>query len=98
MNKEEIKEALNKFPEVQWDRYTEAEDETNFFGWIERKDKHSDFLVLSFIGSEVWYMTSSAKFSKGVAKRLGMKHSDCKRVEWLFGKKVNCIHQKKLIK
>ena len=96
MDKEEIKEILNKFPEVKWDRYTKVEDESNFFGWIERKDRHSDFLILSFIDKGLWwYMTSSAEFSKEITKRVGGRHIPCKRVEELFGKKVNCIHLKK---
>ncbi len=93
MNIKKIKKTLNVFPEVKWDRYTEIEGESNFFGWIEREDGKSDFLVLSFIDSRLWwYMTSSAKFSKEISKRLKLGHSECKRVEQLFGKQINCIH------
>lgn len=95
MNIDEIRKILNKFPKVKWDRYTEDGLVSNFFGWIKRKDGQSDFLILSFVDKKLWwYFTSSAKFSKKIAKKLKQKHLECTRVEDLFGKKVKCIHLK----
>lgn len=90
-----IKEMLNRFPEVRWDRYTEAGKERCFYGWIERADGRFDFLEILFMGAKVdSYMTSSRQYSLDFYKRIygdEEGHIDCKRVENLFGDEVNSI-------
>lgn len=85
-NKEQIALILNKFPEVVWDRATgDIDGDFSCFGWIARDDYKFDYLDLYFIKGEVCsYSTSSAKYSKEFANRLGFAHEDCKRMEHIF--------------
>ena len=87
-------EVLNRFPEVSWDRCAGGREQFTAFGWIPRDDGRSDFVVLQFMekpdGEEdwCWEVTSSAKHSADFSRRLGFKpeeHSDCERVEIVFG-------------
>lgn len=73
---------LNKLPEVHWDRYTDDGLTCTIFGWIYRKDRQRDFVIMVFDNNEFQYFdTSSAKYSLEFAKRLGTGHIDCQRVE-----------------
>lgn len=95
MSKTDIESTLNLFPEVVWDRWGGIIGGVMvIFGWIERKDGKSDFLVLLFRGSTAIQMiTSSADNSVDFSARLDFGHSNCNRVEnYFFG--VNCIRSK----
>lgn len=84
--KNEIQAVLNTFPEVTWDRWSGSLDRVTVYGWIARADTHADFLVLRISAGElVWFMTSSATYSRKFAARLGCgRHTDCERVEHDF--------------
>ncbi len=88
-----LKSILNKLPEVTWDRYSKGDGYICFFGWLDRKDQHKDYVeVTVWDDSDVSISTSSAKYSKEFSKRLGLdNHSDCLRVEDLFKSGVKCI-------
>ncbi len=93
-----IEDILNKLPEVRWDRYAQANNEFIIYGWIKRNDKRFDFVILRFFNNQVdSFITSSAKYSNSIHKRLGflIPHEPCKRVEDLFPRnEVNSIHLK----
>ncbi len=59
---------LNKFPFVKWDRFVEGKSIYTFYGWIFRKDKHEDFLVIEIDINDndfsPWFITSSARYSQ----------------------------------
>ncbi len=89
--KEIIKQILEAFDFVNWDRFT-VDNENNpvwfdFYGWIDReKDSYKDFVHLTYKASDnLWgAITSSDKYSKKIAILLGyslQEHSDCIRVE-----------------
>ena len=96
-----IERYLKKFPEVMWDRFARDEVGLTVYGWIERKeDGYKDFMILNFVNDEYgpdllydFFVTSSAKYTKEFAERLGLEHSDCERVEDVF-KIENCIKLK----
>lgn len=71
-------------PLLKWDRYTESDDEINAFGWIWRADGKLDFLVINFTIGEpvnnVWFCTSSAKYSADFSDLVQQKHSPCKKI------------------
>lgn len=82
-----MKLILNAFsnvcPDLEWDRYTETETELNCYGWIKRTDGGKDFLVINFSIDEtspdqVWFVTSSAKYSQSFCDLTGGTHSPCK--------------------
>lgn len=61
---------------VKWDRYAIRDDKEGFiFGWIEREDGGYDFVNVTFNiangGFNIGFNTSSAKYSKELARRLG---------------------------
>lgn len=81
MNKiDNLKHIIDTFPEVMWDRMP---DDVSIFGWIARDDGYKDFMLIDLNSDWTlnWYITSSKSFSKVFAERLGVDHSDCKRVE-----------------
>ena len=57
MSKRKVSEILNRLPFVVWDRYFEYDGGASYFGWIERKDHLSDFVVVDL-------------FDDGIAKRI----------------------------
>lgn len=76
-----------------WDRWGGTFEAMIVFGWIDRSDARSDFLVLHISSGVVFgFTTSSAKYSDDFAKRVGLaaEHSECKRVEHDFPVQ-NCI-------
>ena len=83
-----IGRTLNLFPEVKWDRWAGDEKETvSVFGWVEKEGtERCDFIHLMIDAKEgPWLIqTSSAKHSAEFSKRLGFRHSNCKRVEDSF--------------
>jgi hypothetical protein len=83
MDKKQIIENLKKLKNfVKWDRFIEFYDEISFFGWIDREDSYKDFVLIRFYNSiPNYFATSSAKYSKKIAKILGFIHTDCKKVE-----------------
>lgn len=89
---EKIKDILDKFDFVKWDRAIPCGDDfVDIYGWIDRdKDSYKDFVILSLsmnkIGEwKIWQcLTSSAKYSKKVNKISGftnVEHTDCIRVD-----------------
>lgn len=87
-----ITRELNRLPFVRWDRFCIADDRTeSIFGWIDRpQDAYKDFIVLYIDkdGGVDSYMTSSARYSLDIYKRLndgnGRGHRNCRRVEHYF--------------
>lgn len=85
-----MKEILEQFssicPDLTWDRYTESTREYSCYGWIKRKDDNKDFLVLNFMKLDkihnVWFCTSSAKYSELFAELCKGKHSKCKKIKF----------------
>ncbi len=84
MNRETIIQTLKKFDFVMWDRYFGECESLTFYGWIERKDKYKDFLILDFGVKPIWWATSSEKYSKKIAEMLNQDHSRCNRVEYFM--------------
>lgn len=80
---------------VEWDRYIESKSSITVFGWIKRKDKYKDFIIIEFdtvnYDINVWN-TSSAKFSNIISELIDINnvHNECKRVQYKFNIK-NCI-------
>jgi hypothetical protein len=74
--------AMNALPWVLWDRLVERADGLHAYGWVERGDGRSDFVVLTWApdGSGPEYLTSSALRSREVRAALGCGPSDCRRV------------------
>ena len=61
---EEIIKMLGKLSFVQWDRYTSPlpQHEYHIYGWMDRaKDTYKDFVVLSYVDGDFWFITSSAE-------------------------------------
>lgn len=85
---------LNLFPEVVCDRLVRSKGEMMIYGWIDREqDEYKDFIILEFDIDGVRQMTtSSAKYSKEFATRLGWEndHDDCERAEDYFDN-VKCV-------
>jgi len=80
--KEKIIEELRKLDFVEWDRYFGYEKSLTFFGWIDRKDQHKDFVYIEFENGVVLnYGTSSKRHTSRIAQFLKQSHSECKRVE-----------------
>lgn len=94
--KKKIERTLDSLPYVKWDRFCEfSRGEYSFFGWIDREqDSYKDFVTADFDrnGDNLYYMTSSAKYSLDLFKRLGdgtgHGHRNCKRVEDFFSAKT----------
>lgn len=92
MTLQQIADVLNLFPEVRWDRclHPGGEDDAEFvaYGWIDRDDGRSDFLLIRTRGEGVGFTTSSAALSRDFGRRLHgtvEHHVDCERVEDVFG-------------
>lgn len=85
--KHKVAAALKLLPEVTWDRWAgDLHEFSMFFGWIERDDGRSDFVVAKFEAGDCWSVTtSSAKHSEEFTRKLlgnrGDGHSTCKRIE-----------------
>ena len=93
-----IAERLNLLDEVRWDRFTAYANEVTVYGWIDRGDGRSDFVLITFaindlddsIRWEQWF-TSSAACSQSIYQRLSGRtegHVDCQRVDQTFGRLV----------
>lgn len=97
-----IEYYLNLYPEVGWDQFREQDDDFTIYGWIDREDGRSDFMLWvarDVPGKEQWegwrFTTSSSKWSREFSRCLipdkkDFEHIDCMRVEDL-GLKVNAI-------
>lgn len=92
-------EILNRFPEIRWDRLVEdtTEQLVEVYGWIDRDDGRSDFVVFRITHDLcVGFTTSSAHHSSSIADRLyghHDTHEDCQRVEEYFdGQVTNAVH------
>jgi hypothetical protein len=92
----EIAEILNRIPEARWDRFIDNDDEIVVYGWLEREDRHADFLLIIFglnaYQAVSWYqaVTSSAALSQSIAERLVGRevkhvHVPCQRVDEHLG-------------
>ena len=77
---------------ITWDRYTQT-DEGFFvvYGWIGRTDGQRDFLVVMLWEydkpEDVFYTTSSAKYSEEVSRVLygtADGHNACRKIDELF--------------
>jgi hypothetical protein len=75
---------MNALPFVLWDRLVDRADGLHVYGWIDRNDGRSDFVVLSFHGDgPPEYVTSSAMKSSEIATALrpyGHPVMNCQRV------------------
>jgi hypothetical protein len=84
-----IQPILARLDFVQWDRFTETDDEEwntiDIYGWIDRGDQYKDFVVLEYdvVRDTFFYWTSSSKYSKELNEVAieGMDHKECIRVE-----------------
>lgn len=78
---------MKALPFVKWDRYTDGGPIVYLYGWIDREqDAYKDFVVLEYYYStaDISFVTSSAKYSQEIAKRLfgeASDHEPCLRVE-----------------
>ena len=87
-----VTELLSSHIPIHWDRFTVTEDGFYVvYGWIPRSDHNRDFLMLemweSDPPSEVFYTTSSAKYSKQIMEVLygdEFEHNDCRKIEELY--------------
>jgi len=87
-----LKQLAENFP-IEWDRFTQ--DESNNFhcvyGWINRSDGQRDFILIEYWSDcpdNVWYCTSSAKYSAEISKLMygeTTNHNQCQKVENLPG-------------
>lgn len=93
-----IVEALNRLPEVTWDRWSgDGIENASVFGWIPRRDGRFDFVYVMIDKEGPWLVsTSSAQYSSEFSRRLlgghpdASGHNPCKRVEHYFPD-VNCV-------
>lgn len=86
-----IAEICNRLTFVKWDRFAgagENDDRVDIYGWIDRLDTHSDFVVLQFIGTGVGYCTSSAEYTNEINRLIfgndATPEFACERVEGQF--------------
>lgn len=92
-----ITKKLNDFPSVRWDRFTEDGTYITAYGWIERTDGKSDFLLISFDDGVPWFWsTSSALHSKSFSTIMGLGadstgHQDCQHIKEHFSTVVNFV-------
>lgn len=81
-----LKAFSNICPLIVWDRYTDTLHEVTAFGWIERTDGEKDFIVLNFQMNanihQVWFCTSSAKYSEQFGRLVNHNsdHLKCKKI------------------
>ncbi len=104
MTREELlAKRMNQLPMVSWDRWGGFDDfgdgersAASAFGWIERGDGRSDFVLLLIYVREtadgiweeemLWENTSSPSYSKEISEILELDgHNDCRRIEDDFG-------------
>lgn len=100
-----LRNILSKLEYVQWDRYTELQNENletiyRLYGWINRKnDKYKDFIVIEYNTDTKKYSlisTSSAKYSHQITKDLDIQtHTECKRIQDLYPQLDNKIEIEK---
>lgn len=84
-----ISDKMNEFPEVAWDRSAGEAIYGVAYGWIDRDDGRSDFMVLHWwqptkgAPLEFGMTTSSAQLSEEFTRRIdpGLEHAACERVE-----------------
>lgn len=90
-----LADALQRLPEVTWDRFTHDDEYASAFGWIARGDGKSDFVHVMIDKDGPWLVTtSSARYSADFSARLGMDgHGKCLRVEDHFPE-VRCVRLK----
>lgn len=95
---------LNRVPFVRWDRFTESPGEVIVYGWIDREDGHSDFVLVTFgqldkvaeglIG--FGFTTSSHEHSTRLHRLLyatdESDHIACQRVEHELPNVHNSVH------
>ena len=92
MEKREIKEILDRFDFVKWDRVIpwSVGGGIDVYGWIERqKDCYKDFVILSIVQLDNgWFIhecfTSSAKYSKKINELSGFsieEHIKCIKID-----------------
>jgi hypothetical protein len=97
-----IHSTLNQIDFVEWDRLTEFRNNdgnrvTRVFGWIDRPDRHEDFVHLEFAeaGKSVLFLgTSSKMYSQKINEIIhgeSAEHTDCQRVENRFHNLENKI-------
>jgi len=90
-----IKELLERFDFVLWDRctYDSARYVFNVYGWIYRRnDSYKDFMTLKLWlkTRKVGYVSSSIEYHHRIAEILVTGRPKCQRVEHLFEIK-NCV-------
>lgn len=75
--------AMASLPFVRRDRFCEATDHLAIYGWIEREDRHEDFVVLLVYPHGTGYITSSAQRTDEIGRLLGGSGPDrpCVKVE-----------------
>lgn len=74
---------------VAWDRCSGEPGDLAVYGWVERPDGRSDFVVLLVAAGGVGFATSSAEHSARIQRRLGgatsmTEHQPCRPVEELL--------------
>lgn len=88
INLNEIAEVMNALHEVSWDRCVARESSLVAFGWIIRNDGGRDFAIIRQTDDELWFATSSAKYSSEFSRRLFGEdgdHKGCDKVCDVFG-------------
>jgi hypothetical protein len=88
--RKEMAAWLNVLPMVRWDRCVvdEAAGRTVVYGWIDRADDRTDFVVVEFDRETVGFTTSSARWSQTISQALfgrSDNHNPCRRVTDEFG-------------
>lgn len=84
-------EKLKPLP-VIWDRFTQTDDGYYVvYGWLRRSDGDRDFLMFAIdtvlTPDDVFYTTSSAKYSEAIAQLLygtSEDHNPCRKIEELL--------------
>jgi len=100
-DKETLAQSLNRMPFVRWDRFAEdgsaeGPGDVSIYGWIDRDDGRSDFVLLECElrddGWAIGYTTSSALYSEKIGELLydvEQAHYPCQRVDVEFGDLVD---------
>lgn len=99
---QEVTETMDDFscriPGLIWDRWIRTDNEILVYGWIPRKDKERDFiLVRSWLDLDTemyWFdtTTSSAKYSEQISQWFGdgQVHNKCRPVAELYKESRYC--------
>jgi hypothetical protein len=86
-----LKQILEKFDFVEWDRYIESPGAYAIYGWIQRGDGKRDFLILYWTKVHkkiVTYVTSSAKYDNRISQLTGISDIEqCKKISELLEEK-----------